>query len=101
MTPRCNLGMAQKQTVSFRIHPHLLEQFQKAAEVFQGKLGACFSAACLQWMETDPQVQGDYLKRLYEAEIRDEVDEAVERAKAEQLKKLKAREDGGKSKRGS
>jgi hypothetical protein len=91
--------MAQKQTVSFRMHPHLLQQFQKAAEAFQGKLGACFSAACLQWMESDPKIQAEYLKRLYEAELRDEVEAAVGQAKVEQVKKIKSREDSPKNKR--
>ena len=90
--PMCNSSMAQKQTVSFRIPPELLEQFQKSAEAFQGKLGACFSAACLQWMETDPEVQASYLTRLYEAELRDEVTVAVDQAKAEQAKRIKHRE---------
>ena len=96
----CNRAMAQKQTVSFRIHPELLQRFQKSADPFQGKLGACFSAACLQWLETDPEAQGELLKRLYEAELRDEVATAVERAKAEQLKRIKSREDGIKGRRG-
>ena len=97
----CNDLMAQKQTVSFRMHPDLLGQFQQAAEAFQGKVGACFAAACLQWMETDPQVQADYLKKLYEAELREDVARAVEQAKSEQLKRIKSREDAPKPKRGS
>ena len=91
--------MAQKQTVSFRINPQLLQQFQKAAEAYDGKLGACFAAACLQWMESDPQIQGEYLKRLYEAELRGEVEVAIAAAKAEQGKRIKAREESTKSKR--
>jgi hypothetical protein len=93
------LRMAQKQTVSFRMDPHLLQRFQQASDVFKGKLGACFSAACLQWLESDPEVQGEYLMKLYQAELRGEVEAAVEQAKAIQSSKIKVREQA-KGKRG-
>lgn len=91
--------MAQKRPVSFRIHPVLADRFQDAVGPYYGKLGACFSAAILMFLEADPAVQGDYLKRIYDAEIDSEVEDMVVAAKAEQLKKIKAREEGGKSKR--
>ncbi|HEX8522065.1 MAG TPA: hypothetical protein VF669_07405 [Tepidisphaeraceae bacterium] len=51
------------------------------------------------FLEADPKTQGEYLKRVYDAEINDEVEDAIAAAKAEQLKKIKSSEDGTKSKR--
>ena len=91
--------MAQKRPISFRVHPTLADQFQERVGPYYGKLGACFSAALLMFLEADPAVQGDYLKRIYDAEINDEIREMIAIAKAEQLKKIKAREDAPKGKR--
>lgn len=95
----CNLHMAQKRTVSFRLHPLLADRFTQLTSAFYGKVGACFAAAILMFLEADPKAQGEYLKRIYEAEINDEVEDAVDAAKAAQLKKIKSREDGTKGKR--
>jgi hypothetical protein len=93
--------MAQKRPISFRIHPTLADRFQDSVGPYYGKLGACFSAALLMFLEADPKTQGEYLKRIYDAEIEDEMGDVIAAAKAEQLKKIKAREDGHKSKRSS
>lgn len=91
--------MPQKRPISFRVHPALASRFQEAVGPYYGKLGACFSAALLMFLEADPKTQGDFMKRVYDAEINDEVEEAINIAKAGQLKKIKVREDGSKGKR--
>ena len=95
----CNWNMAQKRTVSFRLHPLLAERFTQLTATFYGKVGACFAASILMFLEADPKAQGEYLKRVYEAEINDEVEDAITAAKAAQLKKIKSREDSAKGKR--
>ena len=95
----CNLNMAQKRTVSFRVHPLLADRFTGLTASFYGKVGACFAASILMFLEADPKTQGEYLKRIYDAEINDEVDDAITAAKAAQLKKIRSREDGAKGKR--
>lgn len=95
----CNDRMPQKRTVSFRLHPILADRFQQLTSAFLGKVGTCFAAAILMFLEADPKTQGQYLKKIYDAEINDEVDDAIAAAKAEQLKKIKSREDGAKGKR--
>jgi acyl-CoA reductase-like NAD-dependent aldehyde dehydrogenase len=52
------------------------------------------------FLEADPKTQGEYIKRIYDAEINDEVEDAIAAAKAEQLKKIRSREENPKSKRG-
>ena len=90
-----------KRTVSFRLHPVLADRFSEATSAFYGKVGACFGAAVLMFLEADPKVQAEFVKRVYEAELEDEVEEAVQQAKTEQLKKIKSREDAPKGKRGN
>ena len=97
--PICNSDMAQKRTVSFRLHALLAERFTELSSTFYGKVGACFAAAILMFIEADPKTQGEYLKRVYDAEINDEVEDAIAAAKSGQLKKIKAREESTKSKR--
>ena len=91
--------MPQKRPISFRVHPALAERFQEAVGPYYGKLGACFSAALLMFLEADPKEQGEFLKRVYDAEINDEVEDAVAAAKATQFKKIKSREESSKGKR--
>lgn len=90
-----------KQGVNFSVHRDLADRFREATREYYGKLGLCFSAALLMFLEADPEVQGQYIKRVFDAETDDEVEAVIEQAKAEQLKKVKTREDGGKPKRAS
>jgi hypothetical protein len=87
--------------VSFRLNPALAKRFHEATSSFYGKIGTCFGAAILLFLEADPKVQGEYIKRIYEAEIADEIDEAIEHARSEQMKKIKAREGSSKHNRNS
>jgi hypothetical protein len=84
--------MPQKRTISFRIDPALADRFQKASAPYLGKHGACLGAAMLMFLEADPKVQGQYLKKLYDAEINDEVEVVIDAARGEQLRRIKARE---------
>src|SRR3954471_10912054 len=95
----CNHDMAQKRTVSFRLHPLIADRFTELTSAFYGKVGACFAAAILMFLEADPKTQGEFLKRIYDAEINDEVEDALATAKAGQLKKIKSREENTKGKR--
>lgn len=50
-------------------------------------------------LEADPHAE--FMKRVYEAELQDEVEDAVQRAKAEQLTRIQTREGAFKGKRGA
>jgi hypothetical protein len=88
-----------KQGVNFSVHKDLVERFREATKDYFGKLGLCFSAAMLMFLEADPKTQGEYIKKMFDAEVNDEVDSVISEAKTGQLKKIKAREEGTKSKR--
>jgi hypothetical protein len=91
--------MARKQAINFSVHPKLAAQFREMTTAYFGKLGLCFSAALLQFLETDPRQQADYIKRVFEAELNDEVDELVHAARAEQARRVKSRDKEHKDKR--
>lgn len=90
-----------KQGVNFAVQRELADRFREATREYYGKLGLCFSAALLMFLEADPKTQGEFIKRVFDAEVDDEILAVIEQAKAEQLKKIKSREDAPKPKRGS
>lgn len=89
----------RKQTISFSIHPALADRFRDATKEYYGKLGLCFSAGVLMWLEADPEEQATFLRRVFDAEVADEMIAVIEQAKAEQMKKIQAREQAPKAKR--
>jgi hypothetical protein len=88
-----------KQAVNFSVQRALADRFREATKEYYGKLGLCFSAAMLMFLEADPQTQGRYIKKVFDAEVEDEIEGTLQAAKEEQLRKIKSREDGSKSKR--
>jgi hypothetical protein len=77
--------MARKKLVSFRLHEDLLDGFLRAAKPFYGKLGLCYSAAILMFLEADPESRGRYVSRVFAAETADEVRETLATMHAEAL----------------
>ena len=90
----------RKQGVNFSVDRELADHFREATKEYYGKLGLCFSAAMLMFLEADPHAQGQFIKRIFDGEIDGEIENVTAAAKAEQLKKIKAREDETKRKRG-
>ena len=82
-----------KQPINFSVHRTLAERFRDGAKNYFGKLGLCFSAAMLMFLEADPQTQASYIKKVFDAEVEDEMEATVQAAKEEQLRKIKSRED--------
>lgn len=83
--------MPQKQTLTFRVSPILAKRFREATAEYYGKTGLSFSAALLLFLEAEPDVQGQYIKRVFDAEVNQEVEATVEAALAEQRRRIKAR----------
>ena len=89
----------RKQTISFSINPVLAERFREATKEYYGKLGLCFSAGMLMFLESDPTTQAQYIRRIFDAELSDEIELLLKAARGEQLKRIRSREDGAKAKR--
>lgn len=79
--------------VSFRTPKALADRFQEAASAYYGKQSICFSAALLMFLESHPEQQAAFMKRVYDAELADEVETIIEQAVAEQLRRIKAKGD--------
>jgi hypothetical protein len=84
--------MARKQMVTFRADPAMVRQFREAAKPYYGRLAVCFSAALLMFMEADPREQGQFVKRIYDADVNDEISSILEGIRAEQTKRVKLRD---------
>lgn len=86
--------MPEKQTLSFRVSPVLAVKFREATAAYYGKTGLAFSAALLMFLEAEPEVQAAFMKRVFDAEVNQEVEAIVEAALSEQRKQLKKRHKG-------
>lgn len=86
--------MPEKQTLSFRVSPVLAAKFREATAAYYGKTGLAFSAALLMFLEAEPDVQASFMKRVFDAEVNQEVEMIVEAALAEQRKQIKKRHKG-------
>ena len=82
----------KKLNINVFVDRALGEAFRHAADHYNGRLGMCFSAAMLMWLETEPDVQAKYLARVFDAELKSGVAAAVAEAKGEQRKKIARRE---------
>lgn len=88
-----------KQVVNFSVDRHLVERFRETADLLRVNLSECYSAAMLMYLEAHPETQGEFLKRIRDAEVAGGVEAAIAAAKEEQLKKIKKSEEGGKPRR--
>jgi hypothetical protein len=89
-----------KQAVNFAVQRALVTRFRDMTKNYFGKLSLCFSAALLMFLEADPQTQAQYIKKVFDAEVNDEMDATLQAAKEEQMRKIRSREEPSKSKRG-
>ena len=78
-----------KINVNFAVDPQLAERFREAAKPYLGRLSMCFSAALAMWLAADPEEQGRWLKRVYEAEIEGQVQQLIAELCEEQSQKVK------------
>lgn len=83
----------RKDDPEFSCNPVLAEAFKKGMKPFKGKLGLCCAAALLQFLESDPAVQRDLVQRVFETELNEEMEAAIESALAEQQRKIKKRRE--------
>jgi hypothetical protein len=89
---RLNKPMAKKVKFNVFVDEALAKQFKAVAHVFYNRMGLCLSAAMLQFLQLDPKEQAALMKRVFEMDLADETEAAVQAAKAEQLRRINARE---------
>lgn len=80
-----------KINLNFAVHPQLAEQFREASKAYHGRLSTCFAAAMAMWLAADPEEQGRWLMRIYQAEVDNEVGQLLEKLQREQELKVKQR----------
>jgi hypothetical protein len=79
----------KKENINIWVNRRLAEEFRRAAKGYFNRLGMCFGAAMLMFLEADPTTQGQYLKRVFDADVDGEVEQLLEAAKAEQRRRIK------------
>lgn len=85
-------GKMPKKTLNVFADEILIKRFREQADHYGKRVGQCLTAAMLQWLETDPKLQGEYLKRIFEAQVNEEVEALVEATKKEQAARIEQRE---------
>ena len=87
------LAMPRKKTINLAVPEPLLNEFNEVcAHYGHGKQkGLVLSAAILAFLESDPAEQGKALERIMIADVRSGVEGLVERARAEQARRVEKR----------
>jgi hypothetical protein len=81
----------KKENVNIWVNRRLAQEFRKAAKAYFNRLGMCYGAAMLMFLEADPATQGEYLKRVFHADVDDEVEEVLSAVKIEQSRRITSR----------
>lgn len=89
--------MPRKKTINLAIPVPLLNEFNEVCKHYghAKQKGLVLSAAILMFLEADPADQGEALERILVADVRSGVDELIERAKTEQIRRIEARQQQG------
>ena len=81
-----------RSNLNVNVDPDVAARFREVAAKYKDKLGLCLAASMMMFLEADPRVQGEYLSRLLNAQVRDEVEELLAEIRAEQAARVKARD---------
>ena len=79
-----------KENINVWVNRRIAQEFRKAAKSYFNRLGMCYGAAMLMFLEANPKTQGEYLKRVFHAEIDGEVEELLKEAAAEQRRRVRS-----------
>jgi hypothetical protein len=83
--------MAQRETINVNCDPKIAKAFREVADSYKGRIGPCLQAAMLMFMGAHPEQQGEFLRRVYELQIRDGIDELLAKIHAEQRDAVRER----------
>jgi len=86
--------MPRKKTINLAVPEPLLQEFNEVCAHYghAKQKGLVLSAAILAFLESDPAEQGKALERIMIADVRSGVDMLVQRARAEQARRIDARD---------
>jgi hypothetical protein len=84
--------MRRSQNMNFYVNRGIAKAFRDATAAFDNRVGLCASAAFLMFLESDPKMQGEYLNRVFQLDLSDQVEQALMAVKAEQVRRIQERE---------
>jgi hypothetical protein len=73
--------MAEKSKLNVYINTQLADELRKIAGLAYGQIGLSLSAAVLQFLETGPDNQAAYMKKVFEAEKEGKMDALISSAR--------------------
>lgn len=89
-----NAGMRRSENMNVYVNRHVAKSFRESAKNFDDRIGMCASAAFLMWLRADPVEQGEFLNRVFQLDLKDQVEDALKIVKEEQARRVQEREHG-------
>jgi hypothetical protein len=84
--------MAEKEKLNVMTDAWIAEQFREAAKSYDNRLGMCLSAAMLMFIKANPRTQGDFIRQVFDEQIREEVEALLHAIKLGRESQVKPRE---------
>jgi DNA repair exonuclease SbcCD ATPase subunit len=84
--------MRRSENMNMYVHRGIAKAFRGAAAQYDGRIGLCASAALLMFLESDPKIQGEYISRVFQLDLKDQVEDALREVKEEQARRVEERE---------
>jgi DNA repair exonuclease SbcCD ATPase subunit len=84
--------MRRSENMNLYVNRQVAKAFREAAHRYDDRIGLCASASFLMFLEADPKVQGEYLNRIFQLDLGDQVEEMLKAVKEEQSRRVAQRE---------
>ena len=78
--------------MNLNISARVAKQFRDVARRYDGRIGLCASAALLMFLEADPREQGNYINKVFQLDLSEQVDETLRAVKEEQARRVEEHE---------
>lgn len=82
--------MADRHNINVSTNPQIAAAFREMASHYSNRLGLCLTASMVMFMEADPRVQAEYLTKVLQAELKDEMDVLLKEVRGAQFRKVQA-----------
>jgi hypothetical protein len=90
--------MRRSENMNLYVNRHVAKIFRESAKRYDDRIGMCASAAFLMWLQADPVEQGEFLNRVFQLDLKDQVEDTLRAVKEEQARRVEEREHGRSSK---
>lgn len=84
--------MTKNENVNLYVHRQIAKAFREAAEHYGKGIGVAATAALMQFLESDPRVQAEYIARALQLDLTEKVEDSLRCIRAEQARRIAERD---------